>query len=573
MRLALRAISYENESVGSSHQQIEAFAPDHPKDKALQLWWRHVRQHPWIYSLGLISIIAVDFADVGIPSVMKHFMDSLELRQEKNIYVLYLIALIALQYICRILWRVTWAQQTHVVAAAMKARLWERATYFPWKRLHEDLNPGEMMNIAAGDVNNARTIFGFALVTATDIFFLVLFGSIAMFKIHPTMAVLCLSIYLFVIPKLKKISDNQGKDFETAQEKLSLTSETLAQYLRNIRHEKLFSSAHFWQKKLSEDAANYRNARQKTLHWELAYVPVAGAAPLLAYIFFLSLGLKFYWNSQISLGSFVAFQSLLFILQDPLLEIGTCISDLRKATSSLKRYISTLQTEQDLIYKITESPKASATERRQNDCILSIKNLELPHGRNISLTLETGKKLGIRGPVGSGKSRLLSLIAGLDRNYQGSILFKGNEIRNSNHDKIRESIRIVPQKPFLFSTTLWDNLCLDKNIDPNELYKVLHICNLDEDFKNLDEALHKPLFEWGQNLSGGQKQRITLARSLIQPADLYLFDDTMSAVDQKTEEKILTRISKYYPNSSIVWTAHRSSTLKLCDQSIEWNLS
>jgi ABC-type multidrug transport system fused ATPase/permease subunit len=112
-----------------SHQQIEAFAQDRPNDKALRLWWRHIVKHPWLYILGLSSIIAVDLSDVSIPKVMKQLVDTLSQNNhvEKKLPWI-ILAFLLLQAIARIVWRITWAQQTHVVSAAMKSRLWERAT-------------------------------------------------------------------------------------------------------------------------------------------------------------------------------------------------------------------------------------------------------------------------------------------------------------------------------------------------------------------------------------------------------------------------------------------------------------
>jgi ATP-binding cassette subfamily B multidrug efflux pump len=553
-----------------SHQSLEAFAQDKGHDTAGSLWWRHVRSHPYVYGIGFLSILLVDLADVGIPTLMMHLMDSLGEGRNESQWSWYLLALLFVQFACRIVWRVTLAQQTHVVSAAMKARLWERATYFPWRRLHEDLTPGELMNIAAGDVNNARTIFGFALVTIIDIVFLVIFGAIAMFQIHPTMALTSLGVYLFLIPWLKRVSDRLGTEYSQAQDKLSITSETLAQYLRSIRQEKLFSSFSFWQKLLGRDAKAYQGQREKALRWEMAYVPIAGAGPLVAYLLFLSLGLRFYWDGEMTLGSFVAFQSLLFILQDPLLEIGTCLSESQRAVTSLKRYLKTLRTDRDAIYAAQRTGVVHPPERALSVPSLAIEKLELPFGRSLNVELKAGQKLGVRGPVGSGKSRLLNLIAGLDRSYAGNIQLYGKEIRDAAHDELRERIRFVPQKPFLFSTTLFDNLTLGQKVPDGRLKHVLHICALSEEFGDLDAYLHKPLFEWGQNLSGGQRQRITLARALLKPADLYLFDDCLSAVDQKTEAKILERMREELVSTSVVWTAHRKSTLALCDVQIEW---
>jgi ATP-binding cassette subfamily B protein len=430
------------------------------------------------------------------------------------------------------------------------------------------------MNIAAGDVNNARTIFGFSLVTIADIIFLTLFGSVTLFLLHPQMALSSFTIYIFILPILKKISTKQGAAYLRAQHKLSVVSETLAQYLRNIRQEKLFSSSSYWQNLLKKDTLAYQKEREQALHWEITYVPVSGLAPWIAYVSFLSWGLYSYWQNQITLGTFVAFQSLLFIMQDPLLEIGTCLSETQRAWTSLKRYLHTINTEPDPIYALENSAfKTNQNISQTEESLFSVRNVLLPTHTTINLEIKNGEKIGIQGGVGTGKTRLLNFIAGLDRQYQGEIYFLHTEIRQIPHSFLRKHIQLVPQKPFLFSQTLMENLSMGQDVSLENIFQVLNICCLDEDFKNWETQLNVPLLEWGQNLSGGQRQRLTLARALLQKAEVYLFDDCMSAVDPTTELKILKRIESYISSSTVLWTAHRLSTLKLCNRVINWSAS
>jgi ATP-binding cassette subfamily B protein len=133
---------------------------------------------------------------------------------------------------------------------------------------------------------------------------------------------------------------------------------------------------------------------------------------------------------------------------------------------------------------------------------------------------------------------------------------------------------VVPQKPFLFASTVEDNLKLDNpNLGEDQIQRALSICGLDQEVAAFPQGIKTKLGEWGINLSGGQKQRLTLARALLRNPRVLFLDDCLSAVDTVTEEKILTNLNKYFSDQILVWVAHRESTLRFCNLKTELRTS
>lgn len=142
----------------------------------------------------------------------------------------------------------------------------------------------------------------------------------------------------------------------------------------------------------------------------------------------------------------------------------------------------------------------------------------------------------------------------------------GTDARELAGEWIAQNVAMVPQRAFLFAGSIRYNLVLDEAFSEAELWHALHLVCLEDDFRAFPEGLDAWVGEWGINLSGGQKQRLALARALLRPRPIFFLDDCLSAVDAVTEEVILARLKSRLKQSTVLWVAHRLSTLKLCDR-------
>lgn len=193
---------------------------------------------------------------------------------------------------------------------------------------------------------------------------------------------------------------------------------------------------------------------------------------------------------------------------------------------------------------------------------------------DLSLTINRGERVGIRGSSGVGKTTLFNLILGLYRPTLGGIYIDGEELRNDNITKWQNTIGYVSQSVFIADMTLAENIafgCDVHGIDYDRVNKVIELSDLKEFVTSLKDGIHSRIGEQGSRISGGQRQRIGIARALYKGCDVLFFDEATSSLDGKTEENInsaIRRLSNDNHSLTIVVIAHRESSLEYCDRII-----
>ena len=224
---------------------------------------------------------------------------------------------------------------------------------------------------------------------------------------------------------------------------------------------------------------------------------------------------------------------------------------------------------------------APTSERLKFEDSIELKNIYFgfddttkPIINNLSLTINRGECLGIKGASGVGKTTLFNLILGLYRPTSGDIYIDGEKLTDSNIRKWQNSIGYVSQSVYIVDGTLVDNIafgCDANSIDYSLIDKVIELSNLKEFVASLPQGIHTHIGEQGSKISGGQRQRIGIARALYKSADILLFDEATSSLDDQTEENInnaIRRLSEQNKSLTIVIIAHRESSLEYCDRII-----
>jgi ATP-binding cassette, subfamily B, multidrug efflux pump len=542
----------------------------------LKIWADFLKKRWFLYVLGILTVVLTNICQVLTTRIYGWLIDFFSGNKIPaffnnkflTIFIWLLVTRVFLT-IGRYGWRITLGRQTHYSAAFLRKKIWEHVLYFKFGDLEKIFSKGILMNTSNSDVGSARLIFGMTIIAITDLLFLIIFCLWAMISINGLLTASILAIMLILPVIMKRLNAKEMKNYEVAQEALSSFDDLVVQSVSSIRLQKITQTGGIWSKRLTSSADEFRLKRLKASFISLLYIPVMGGASLFSYMVLFVLGIGFTIRGQISVGDFVAMQGLVVLLQEPMGEFGFIISEWRKGLTSLKRLNGIYSHLQD------SSLISSGSNVFKNELLLEVKNLSFSHEKDkyiikdLNLNLKRGERLGIRGPIGSGKSTLIKLLCGFERSHEGEIKFYGKSFSNYPHSELRKGITVVPQKPFLFSGPLRQNISMDRNLSDQEIWHYLEMADLKEDVERFKAGLETDLGEWGINLSGGQKQRLTLARALARRPDFLLLDDCLSAVDTVTEEKILKNIDKELADTTLIWVAHRASTLKYCHKTIE----
>jgi ATP-binding cassette subfamily B protein len=273
-------------------------------------------------------------------------------------------------------------------------------------------------------------------------------------------------------------------------------------------------------------------------------------------------------NGKISLGTFIVFISYTQTIGAPVRQLGRTLSEMSKTGVSLKRIKDILDAPAEKELPTEEKPDMSG------DIVFD--NVSFSYGDkqvldNVSFTVRRGQTLGILGPTGAGKSTVTYL---LNRLYElpegsGSISVNGVDIRNINRYYLRRNIGLVLQEPFLFSTTIFENI--DMAAGTGDIDKVRHAAEracVDDSIMAFADGYDTLVGERGVTLSGGQKQRVALARTFMTHSPIMVFDDSMSNLDMQTDERIRRTLRNSAGNATVIIISHRINTLMTADNII-----
>jgi ATP-binding cassette subfamily B protein len=276
----------------------------------------------------------------------------------------------------------------------------------------------------------------------------------------------------------------------------------------------------------------------------------------------------------ISKGDILVYAILFGNITDPLLEIHRILDQASESSIEVNDLHNILH--QPLDISFTEQDMTSKVQANNNEAALSVKKLSFSyHGsedvtilNKINLTIKRGESIGIAGASGCGKTTFIHILLKLIHGYTGQVSLFGNQLKDISREELAEKIAYVPQKPFVFSGTIRDNIlygCQQKVTEAELLEAARNACILDEIRESLG-GFKGRISENGNNLSGGQRQRLALARVMLQSPQLIIFDEATSALDNTNEAIIQQNIEKIFKDKTIITIAHRLTTLKNADR-------
>lgn len=529
----------------------------------------------WIrYTLAISALIIVNVLVVIPPTILGEIIDSIQRNQltlERFTQLVTLfVVLILVGYLISFFWDYTLFGRAILLEKKMRSILMGHFMKMS-PSFFGKYRAGDLMARSTNDLKAIMMTAGFGILTLVDsTVFMAFIIAIMLFTIDVKLtlaALIPLPIMAFVMQKYGKAIHER---FMKAQASFSELNNDTLESIQGVRVIRAFVQE-------KQDEKRFNNKTEEVFQKNIAvakldalFEPTIKVLVGLAYTIGLGYGSYLVITGDITIGKLVTFNVYLGMLIWPMFAVGELINVMQRGNASLDRIDQILSHRPDV--SDPENPKSISRPETITFNQLSFKYPDVDRFdlKDINLEVTRGETIGIVGMTGSGKTTLFRQLL---REYPpaevGELLINDTKIQNLTLDQTRDWVGHVPQDHILFSKTVRDNI-LFGNVEASDelVYEILETASLREDIDNLPEGLDTLVGESGVTLSGGQKQRVSLARALIKDPEILILDDSLSAVDGKTESKIIEHLKKVRSNKTTFIAAHRLSAVQHADQII-----
>jgi ATP-binding cassette subfamily B protein len=538
------------------------------KQFAFPLW-------PW-YLAGTVALAVTNIITLEIPDLSKKVIDGMTSGldgSDLRVISLGIIGLGILQMVIRALSRILIFWPGRVLETDVKNFYFSRFMKLP-QTFFEKFGMGDLISRLSNDVGQLRVFFAFALLQVLNLIFLTLFTVGKMVSVHWQLTALCLLplglmviITRYGVPKMHEFS----KENQDATGRLT---NRVTEAFVNVHIIQANSAYKSFLKRIEEENQAVYDSNIRLVIIRMVVFPMMTLLTGFSYLVILYYGGMEVTRGRITVGDIMAFNAYIGLLSFPLTALGIVIALYQRAKTATER-LSELDGS-GLEIGI-DAPRSNDAKRIPDPTpLLEVRNLSFAYDgksedrpqalKNISFKIYSGKKLGICGPVGSGKSTLFNLIVRIYSPPPGTIFWQGRDVLEINPEQLRCEIGYALQQPHLFSDSIEANLHfgIPGARSPARLEEAARAAQIYDDITSFEKGWKTEIGEKGVRLSGGQKQRLALARLFIRDPEIFLLDDVTSALDHTTEQRIINYI--FSTKKSLVIASHRGSAIQFCDE-------
>ena len=549
------------------------------------LFGKHINRYYLRYSgvllLGLIALIAVDYAQLTIPNLYQMVINGMNdgvvtIDGELHVFdmdflldricrpmIFIILALVA----GRFLWRICFFGSAIRVETDLRNRMFDHSKNLS-RQYYQVNKVGNLMSLYTNDLDTVHECFGMGILMLFDAVFLGGLAVLKMFRMNPVLTLLalipvgCLLVVSIIVGK------HMTKKWKTRQEAFSALSDFSQESFSGIAVIKAFVKE--TTELLAFGKLNRENEKANVEYTKTSVLLRIFVTLFVESVICVILGYGGYLVHQdvFNAGQLVEFIGYFNSVIWPAMAISELIELSSRGKASLKRIAELLEAEQDVKDREGVKEVEALTGK------IEFRNLTFryPDGeydalKNVSFTIEAGENVGLVGKTGSGKTTLVDLILRTYNVPDGTVFVDGHDVNDIPIRQVRQASAYVPQDNFLFSDTISNNIGfgLDE-IDAESVKEAARLADVHENIAEFKEGYETVLGERGVTVSGGQKQRISIARALLKDAPILILDDSVSAVDTKTEKVILENLRESRKGRTTILIAHRVSTIERMDQ-------
>ena len=519
------------------------------------------------YTVALILLMITNVLVVIPPWIIGEAIDSIYMQtlttRLLTILIGSMLLIMAVGYACNFVWQYQLFGGAYVIERQLRGRLMRHFLKMT-PTFYEKNKTGDLMARSTNDLRAISETAGFGIMTLIDstLYLLTLIltmGFLVSWKLT-LVAILPLPILAYIMQVLgKKIHER----YMTAQQVFGDLNDNVLEAVAGVRVVRAYVQERATE---NEFAKMTEDVFQKNMHVEkidALFMPISKVLTGLTYMIGLGYGAYLVSIGDMTLGNLVTFNVYLGMIVWPMFAIGELINVMQRGNASLDRVTETLDYEEDV--KDPEQPVTMDQPENVGfrDVVFTYPMSHSVNLDNIKLHLDRGDTLGIVGKTGSGKT---TFVKQLLREYpvgEGEIVFSGVPLQSMTKSQVRDWIGYVPQDHVLFSRSVRENILFGRpDASEADIAETIRLSYFEKDLEMLPNGLDTLVGEKGVALSGGQKQRISIARALVKNPEILILDDSLSAVDAKTEAKIIENIQAERSGKTTIITTHRLSAIQ-----------
>ena len=529
---------------------------------------------------GLLALVLVDALQLVVPGMYQMVVDGLDngfvvvdgVQRSFDMELLLdeicmpLILVILCMVFGRFLWRICFFGAAIRVETDLRNRMFDRARNLS-RQYYQVNKVGNLMSLFTNDLDTVQECYGWGIMMFFDALLLGILAIMKMWKMDVLLTVLALIPMGLLMAASTLLGRYMMKKWDVRQEAFSKMSDFAQESFSGIAVVKAFvkEAKELWAfKKLNveNEKANIDHTKASVLLRILIMLFVESVICII-----LGYGGYLVWCGEFSAGQLVAFIGYFTAIIWPILAVGELIDMTSRGKASLERISELLDAKPDVV------DKADVQPLRDVKGTVEFRNLTFryPDGefdalQDVSFVIPAGERVGLVGKTGTGKTTLVDLLLRTYNVPDGTVFIDGHDVNTVPIRDVRAACAYVPQDNFLFSDTIFNNIGFGGDeCTLEEITQAAKLADVDENIQGFAQGYETILGERGVTVSGGQKQRISIARALLQNAPILILDDSVSAVDTKTERAILENLQEARQGKTTILIAHRISTIEKMD--------
>ncbi|MBR6327011.1 MAG: ABC transporter ATP-binding protein [Lachnospiraceae bacterium] len=430
-----------------------------------------------------------------------------------------------------------------------------------------EFNTGELLTTINSDTIMFKEMFCRMIPNICDSLFVLVAAIFMLASINVRLLVIPLILTPFFAVALLRFRKLARENFRAIRACNSNMSLTVQENIEAVRLVRSFTNEELEKRKFDRSNLNLRDSHIRQVKLSSTFEAIFGLIRQAAYIGSIAVSAVLVMRGELMVGYLVASADYVFRIMNFVTMINNSLFQMQQQLVSGRKMMDFMNTESKIVSGPNRADETEQVHVRMEKVCLNIGDQSIL--KDINLDITPGKRIGIVGGTGSGKSVLLESLIRVHDVSSGHITLNGRDIREYDLDSLRAKYSYVFQDVFLFSNTITSNIAYSEpEIEQQQIEKAALHAQAHGFIRNLIDGYDTIVGERGLGISGGQKQRVSIARALLRDAPILVLDDSTSALDVGTEKRLLKDIKEYYPDRTLLISAHRLSSVVDCDEII-----